>query len=559
MDITINSHKKKQKIIKNLCPCGNSSEGKDWLLVCCDCKQNWHASCCNMKGANKVSQESLDCILKLWQCPWCYVVPFKRPSRHQSFINESSLLEKTMSCSIIQEITESIRESMKETTVDISGLEAKLENLQKEVQSFKSEISTATVQLPPVPFTVSLDRPPPTTQRALKCPETPFEKYQDNFLPDDELQSLGDLLGYLKSSGDFIDEAGHSVYLYGEPYAYNGSRFNRRPDSIPPELDKVIDRLTSDLSLKHRPNSVLINYFPSCSRLYPQESHLARHSDNEPSIIADSKIITISVGASRKITFEPLHDPKKEEVELTLRSNSMYVMTRSSQNWFRHGIPPPDGEDTEDRFSITFRSLKVKTKREILLMGDSNTREIHFGSGIGKVGSSYPGKRVKAAKVRNIDPNACIGHSDIFLMCGTNDLRCEYIKSESDIHCLVDQLKEKLYEIKQLCPKSKIFVVPVLPSRISQMNQNIECYNMLVNDMLLSRFPDIWYEGIYGFLDNQNKLSLRLTRLNDDIHLGAGGLSKLVKYIKTCVYSREKYEMYLCQESTPTVGSVEPT
>jgi len=144
-------------------------------------------------------------------------------------------------------------------------------------------------------------------------------------------------------------------------------------------------------------------------------------------------------------------------------------------------------------------------------------------------------------------------------MCGTNDLRCEYIKSESDIHCLVDQLKEKLYEIKQLCPKSKIFVVPVLPSRISQMNQNIECYNMLVNDMLLSRFPDIWYEGIYGFLDNQNKLSLRLTRLNDDIHLGAGGLSKLVKYIKTCVYSREKYEMYLCQESTPTVGSVEPT
>ena len=77
--------------------------------------------------------------------------------------------------------------------------------------------------------------------------------------------------------------------------------------------------------------------------------------------------------------------------------------------------------------------------------------------------------------------------------------------------------------------------------------------------MLLSLFPDIWYEGIYGFLDNQNKLSLRLTRPNDDIHLGTGGISKLVRYIKTCVFSREKYEKYLNKESTPAVGSAEPT
>ena len=466
-----------------------------------------------------------------------------------------------MSCSMIQEITESIRESMKESTIDISGLEDKLESLAKEVQSFKSEISATTTKVPQTAATipVSLLNPPIAPKKALKCPEVAYELYQDDFLSVDEMDGVNDLVGYLKSGEDFINESGHSVYLYGEPYAYNGSRFNRKPDAIPPELNKVIDRLTSDLSLKHRPNSVLINYFPATSRLYPQESHLARHSDNEPSILADSKIITISLGASRKIVFEPLHDPEKEEVELTLRSNSVYVMSRSSQNWFRHGIPPPDSEDIDDRYSITFRTLKVKTKREIVLIGDSNTRQINFGSGTGKVGSSYPGKRVKAAKICNIDPNVCVGHSDIFLMCGTNDLRCEYIKSESDIHCLVDQLKDKLYEIKQLCPESKIFVIPVLPSRISKMNRNIECYDMLVNQMLLSLFPDIWYEGIYGFLDNQNKLSLRLTRPNDDIHLGTGGISKLVRYIKTCVFSREKYEKYLNKESTPAVGSAEPT
>ena len=113
--------------------------------------------------------------------------------------------------------------------------------------------------------------------------------------------------------------------------------------------------------------------------------------------------------------------------------------------------------------------------------------------------------------------------------------------------------------LRHKTPESKVFVIPVLPSRISEMNHNIEYYNRLVDQMLLSLFPDIWFEGIYGFLDNQNKLSLRLTRQNDDIHLGAGGISKLVRYIKTCVYRRENFDKYVNQGSTLTVGSTEPT
>ena len=253
--------------------------------------------------------------------------------------------------------------------------------------------------------------------------------------------------------------------------------------------------------------------------------------------------------------------------ELELKSNSIYVMSKSSQSWFRHGIPPPNSDETVDeRFSITFRSLSKKAKRGIILMGDSNSKEVSFGTGSGKVGESYPGKRVRAAKVSDINPHLCTGYSNIFLMCGTNDLRPENVRNESDIHHVVSQLKRKLYEMKKLCPTANIFVMPVLPTRLPHMNENIMLYNRLVNDMLLNCFPDVWFQGMYGFLDRQNLLSTKLTRANDKIHLGSRGIAKLVSLIKNCVFLKEKQTQAkptsyseVVQGSTQKVGSPEPT
>ncbi len=119
--------------------------------------------------------------------------------------------------------------------------------------------------------------------------------------------------------------------LYGEPYEYTGS-CSSDPTPIPPEIDAIIDRLSTELSLAERPNSVLINHFPDSSSSSPSRSHLEMHSDDEKTILPDSKIITISVGATRKIVFEPKQCEGQQLVELNVRSNSMYVMSRSSQN-----------------------------------------------------------------------------------------------------------------------------------------------------------------------------------------------------------------------------------
>ena len=94
------------------------------------------------------------------------------------------------------------------------------------------------------------------------------------------------------------------------------------------------------------------------------------------------------------------------------------------------------------------------------------------------------------------------------------------------------------------------------------MNLNITMYNQLVAEMLELNFPDIWFQGIYSFVDNKGLIHARLTRENDQIHLSSLGIAKLVTYMKICVFTREKYERTYTsspkQKSTPRAGSPEP-
>ena len=555
---------KTKKAKKDKCPCLRSSAGKDWVFACSECNQSWHSSCANLKGTNMLTQTQkpiIDRISKDWQCPWCWTCPYPKPGNHPSTMKEITLIKETLSASLYENLTETLTESFKaaSTLVDLTPIQSELERLSSNIEDFQTKRASSN--------TTSVGIPPAVPVReVIDSPEPPYDSYKDNFLSSEEIDTIKDLLDTLKDTGDFVQEKGHSVKVYGQPYSYTGSRSGDvEPDPIPDELVQVIDKLCNELSLEMRPNSVLINHFPSSQESNRTESHLAMHSDDEATILAGSTIVTLSLGENRKVLFKPKHN-NKDQTELLANHNSVYSMTRSSQCWFKHGIPPPE-DDVEDRFSLTFRCLKTQFRRSILVIGDSNTREINFGSGTGKVGESFPGRRIKAAKVKDINPQDCIGYSNIFIVCGTNNLRCEYIKTESDIHHVVDELRHKISTIRQLCPSSKVFIVPVIPSRIPKMNVNIRLYNDLVEDLLDSCFPDVWFQGIYSFLDMHGQLSLRLCRSNDKIHLGAKGIAKLVTYIKISVFRREKYDIFnnstrevgRKQKSAPEVGSSGPT
>ncbi|KAL5251610.1 hypothetical protein ACHWQZ_G009278 [Mnemiopsis leidyi] len=537
----------KKKSTMNACPCIGSSSGKDWKLKCLQCGQIWHAGCANLKGTRILSETTVNQVFSGWLCPWCYKCPFPRHGGHTSSSLETSLVEKVLSTSVLQRISDTVTAAMQNITpsVDITSLEAKMNNLQSEIKEFHEGYKA---QPPPVPQNIPLISLIPELGEpegaVITSSEKPFEVYKVDYLTVEEEEKLDDFVGYHKSNGSFFDERGHMVLPFGEPYRYTGSgSASSAPEPIPEELKVIIDKVTKDLSLKHKPNSVLINYFPAGNA--QTMTHLAMHSDDETCIVADSKIITLSLWASRKIVFHPKHQRSNlQPSELVAEDNSLYVMTRSSQNWFKHGVPQPNpGEDVDERISITLRCINNKKTRSILLMGDSNTKEVKFGEGSGTVGASYPGRRVKANMIKDIDPEKCVGYQNVFLHCGTNDLRNEYVTGKDYIHKLVGTLQSKLCVIEQLCPNTNVFVVPVLPTRNHTMNENVMYFNKLVDVMLNKRFPNISFSGVYGFLDSKGLLDSRLMRSNssdDFIHLGKRGIAKYVAMMKSCVYRKVK-------------------
>ncbi len=79
--------------------------------------------------------------------------------------------------------------------------------------------------------------------------------------------------------------------------------------------------------------------------------------------------------------------------------------------------------------------------------------------------------------------------------------------------------------------------------------------------MLIQCFPDVWFKGVYSFLDSNDLLSTMFTRTNDKIHLGPRGIAKLVTHIKSCVYTREiislssKHQKSRQESANVTMGS----
>ena len=349
------------------------------------------------------------------------------------------------------------------------------------------------------------------------------------------------LLSFLRNDWlKFSSENGHSVLSFGAKYSYVGAGSSSSPGEIPPVLSKIIQKLEANQNIKGLPNSVLVNHYPGC-KAGDTNSYLPYHCDDEPVITPGTDIVTITLGATRKITFKSVHNPNEEDITLEPSNRSIYTMSRSSQAWYKHGIEMADS-DFEERFSITMRCVNERNRRSVLIVGDSNTKNITFGAGKGKVGETYPGQRVKAARVKDIEPASCIGYSNLVIVCGTNDLREEYVRSDKDIVQLVELLRSKLTLIRQISPSTKVFVCPVLPTRRVKMNEYVVRFNKLCDEMLAHCFSSTWYPGVWQFVDNKGLLSLKLTRSGDDIHLNEKGISLLVRKFKLWIYEREVCE-----------------
>ena len=93
--------------------------------------------------------------------------------------------------------------------------------------------------------------------------------------------------------------------------------------------------------------------------------------------------------------------------ELQLHDRSVLVTSRFAQDFWLHEIKQDDSAGV--RYSFTFRHIAPHFINSTIILGDSNTERIKFGTERGTLGAWLPGRRVKAGHIEAIPDAIKIG------------------------------------------------------------------------------------------------------------------------------------------------------
>jgi alkylated DNA repair dioxygenase AlkB len=369
----------------------------------------------------------------------------------------------------------------------------------------------------------------------------PYLNYVEDAVPT---ETRNKVLQFLEENTEEFTSLGNRDVLYFGEYDYHYTGKKHEAKQTPLVIQELLDYIRPHLTKRNTwLNSCLI------TRYKDRESHIPKHSDNEASIDPESVIVTASFGAERKIKFTcPRSD---EEKCLLLKENSVYTMTRDSQDYWQHEIPPLSASDQQVessdnvvRYSFTFRNISPHYVNSTVIVGDSNTKYIKFGKGIGTLGKWVPGKRLRAAKIQDIPPANEIGpYRNIIIHTGINDLTDDFNRP-SNRH-LIGQLRAKCSDIHETHPHAKIFISLLLPTKSRMVNNRVTQLNGLILDMVFGRKNMFIIDN--SLLSTENGclsskyghfIGSNTPNANDIVHLGREGIKLLCMNMKKVIMSR---------------------
>ena len=188
----------------------------------------------------------------------------------------------------------------------------------------------------------------PTNSPFIMLPDSPFAEFD---------------LFKLVQETKFVPVGKREVKYYGK-YSYSYGKTVHSPSSIPKNshISSIVKKVEL-LYPKQSFNSVLVTKFAD------GQSYLPLHSDNEADIEADSLILTVSLGATRKVNFQRKNNGHTEGV--LVNHGDAYLMSTGSQAHFKHGVPRDFGKRT--RVSLTFRKIRPPADSLSKDSGDSET------------------------------------------------------------------------------------------------------------------------------------------------------------------------------------------
>lgn len=131
----------------------------------------------------------------------------------------------------------------------------------------------------------------------------------------------------------------------GLTYDYGQSQIKAAP--YPKLLDPIIQEIIS-----HSPtiNSCLVNYYPDGL------AKMGYHSDDESELGENPTILSLSLGATRKLKFK--HRLTHEVIDVNLTAGSLLTMEGSTQHHWKHSIPEQRKVE-KGRISLTFRTIQI--------------------------------------------------------------------------------------------------------------------------------------------------------------------------------------------------------
>lgn len=374
--------------------------------------------------------------------------------------------------------------------------------------------------------------------------------------------------------------------FYGQsPYSYNGVRHHPKP--LPASenyLNLLLEHLKSVLP-DFEYNSILLTKYENGS------DSIGFHCDNEPEIKPNSDIVTISLGQSRTAKFRTVSAIcDYPEQELTLHHGDVVVMSRNSQDFFKHAIVPDDS--CNPRISVTLRMLRTYDSQDHLLAPivpdnvnqvqtsshrvqpneQSKTLTLYIGDSMlkhldsKKMSSSsqnahvfsYPGATAGSilSKLKSdplflkLDPSLV---TKIYVLCGANSVdkvlnipfsmnsnfidNGYYQISEKNLHHAKIELSQLADFLHNWSHPAFISYINILPRESSIRNQVINCLNqhtkMLTYDKpFLNIVSTELHRNLFTYQDGYRKNDFFSQQGQDNVHLTATGIIRLARYLK---------------------------
>ena len=406
----------------------------------------------------------------------------------------------------------------------------------------------------------------------ISLPNQPFSNF--------ELSALD------KDSNFDVKLHNRSLCYYGiSNYCYNGVKHQSKP--IPESgnyLNLILDHLKSILP-DFQFNSVLLTKYNNGSDC------LGFHSDNEPEIMPNSDIVTISLGQPRVMKFRcpPVYNEYQEH-ELTLNHGDVVIMSRNSQNIFEHSIIADDS--LNPRISITFRLLnadsgphsfnntssshEVSTSAPIesaitdqnesenytLYIGDSMIKSLNSqkmsSSSQKAVVFAYSGATAEGiqSKLRNdprflkLDPAKV---TKIFILCGTNSvdkvlhvpfhMNSEFLGMENyqPTEHVLQYAKTGLTHLANFlhawANSASINFINILPRESGIRNIVINLLNSHIttlanNTPFISMVSTEKERNLFTFKNGFRKNNFFHNQGEDNVHLSSSGITRLAKHLK---------------------------